>query len=81
VVIGGTSAIISGSTSKVTVEANLLGGGAYTLYCPDESTDYRVINNRFIERNEYGPWTECDRVAENRDNVWDNTLTPVPLTD
>jgi hypothetical protein len=84
---GGTSAIISNpnKNSNVTIEANLLGGGAYTLYCPrDSSTNFRVINNRFstlfsAKGGTYGPWDECQKVAENRGNVWDSTLAPVAL--
>jgi hypothetical protein len=77
---GGTSAIIShpDRNSDVTVEANLLGGGAYTLYCPEEtSTDFRVLANRFIRGDSYGPWTDCEKVAVNRGNVWDDTLEPL----
>jgi hypothetical protein len=82
---GGTSAIIShpSANSNVTIEANLLGGGAYTLYCPrDSSTNFRVLNNRFStifspKGGDFGPWEECEKVAENRGNVWDSTLAPV----
>jgi hypothetical protein len=82
----GTSAIIShpSANANVTIEANLLGGGAYTLYCPrDSSTNFRVINNRFStlfgpNGGAYGPWDQCQKVAENRGNVWDSTLVPVP---
>ncbi len=82
---GGTSAIIShpNRNANVTIEANLLGGGAYTLYCPRESsTNFRVIDNRFStyfspKGGAFGPWDECEKVAENRGNVWDGTLMPV----
>jgi hypothetical protein len=82
---GGTSAIISHPTanSDVLVTGNLLGGGAYTLYCPrDSSTAYRVLDNRFstlfsAKGGEYGPWSDCDKAAEVRGNVWDATLKPV----
>lgn len=82
---GGTSAIISHPTdnANVTIEANLLGGGAYSLYCPSEhSLNFRVIDNRFSTRfaakgGGYGPWDECQKVAELRGNVWDDTLEPV----
>jgi hypothetical protein len=82
---GGTSAIIShpNANADVTIEANLLGGGAYTLYCPrDSSTNFRVINNRFstlfgAKGGEYGPWEDCHKIVENRGNVWDSTLAPV----
>ena len=82
---GGTSAIIShpNANADVTIEANLLGGGAYTLYCPrDSSTNFRVVNNRFSTLFEpnggaYGPWEDCHKILENRGNVWDSTLAPV----
>jgi hypothetical protein len=78
---GMTSAIISHRTDMngVIIRNNLLGGGAYTLYCPSErSVDVRIIGNRFStlyypKAGEYGPWTDCDKVAELRDNVWDST--------
>jgi hypothetical protein len=82
---GGTSAIISNPSlnSDVLVQANLLAGGAYTLYCPrDTSTNYRVIGNRFStifgpRSGEYGPLSDCQKVAVYRDNLWDGTLKPV----
>jgi hypothetical protein len=77
-----TSAIISHPTgnSNVLVSDNLLGGGAYTLYCPhDSSSDYRVIDNRFSTLDSpkggaYGPWTDCAKAAVVTGNVWDATL-------
>lgn len=82
---GGTSAIISNpnQNSDVLIDANLLGGGAYTLYCPrDSSTDFRVTNNRFStmfspQGGEYGPWDACEKVAVLSGNVWDATLRPL----
>jgi hypothetical protein len=82
---GGTSAIISNpsANSDVLVSGNLMAGGAYTLYCPrDSSRNYRVIDNRFstlfsAKSGAYGPWTDCEKAAEVRGNVWDNTLQPV----
>jgi hypothetical protein len=82
---GGTSAIISHphANANVTIEANLLAGGAYTLYCPrDSSTNFRVIDNRFStlfseKGGAFGPWDSCEKVAENRGNVWDATLAPL----
>jgi len=83
---GGTSAIISNpdQNSDVLVQSNLMAGGAYTLYCPrDSSTNYRVIGNRVStvfssKGGEFGPWTDCGKVAVNSGNVWDNTLAPLP---
>lgn len=82
---GGTSAIISNprANSDVLVANNLMAGGAYTLYCPrDASQNFRVIGNRFstlfsARSGEYGPWTDCEKVAEARGNIWDGTLQPV----
>ena len=84
---GGTSSIIShpNKNSNVLVKVNLLAGGAYTLYCPTEtSVNFRVIDNNFSKAysplgGAYGPWTACERVAENRGNVWAGTNIPVPL--
>jgi hypothetical protein len=78
----GTSAIITGKGGpfdRVTIEQNLLGGGIYTLYCPQEpgSVSFRVLDNRFVRDADYGPWVDCDSIDENRGNVWDDTLTPV----
>jgi hypothetical protein len=78
----GTSAIITGHGGPfngVTIENNLLGGGAYTLYCPDQpgSVDFRVLDNRFIRTATYGPWTDCASIDENRGNIWDETLVAV----
>jgi hypothetical protein len=50
---GNTSAIImwdeGGSQHHdVLVDANLMAGGAYTLYCPrQDATNVRIVNNRF----------------------------------
>jgi hypothetical protein len=81
----GTSAIISHPTdnSDVLVANNLLAGGAYTLYCPrDSSRNFRVIGNRistlfYPKGGAYGPWTDCQKVAEARGNLWDHTLKPL----
>jgi hypothetical protein len=80
--LSGTSAIISNPSlnSNVTVQNNLLSGGAYTLYCPrDTSTNYRVLSNRFTRAYAYGPTDACAQVAQFSGNVWDDTgatLTP-----
>jgi hypothetical protein len=82
---GGTSAIIGhrDKNANVTIESNLLGGGAYTLYCPRQSSvNFRVINNRFstlfsARGGAFGPWDHCHTIAENRGNVWDSTLAPL----
>jgi hypothetical protein len=84
--VKGTSAIISHPTSMsdVTIRNNLLAGGGWTLYCPrDRSSDVRVIDNRFSRLfyprgGAAGPWTDCEKVAELRGNVWDDTGQPLP---
>jgi hypothetical protein len=45
-----TSAIITNPTKNHgwVVEDNFMGGGAYTLYCPEEGTNFVVRNNRFV---------------------------------
>lgn len=76
---GGTSAIIShpSANSDVLVEENFLSGGAYTLYCPRETSKaFRVIGNRF-GKAAYGPLDACKKVAEFRANYWDATLKPL----
>jgi hypothetical protein len=82
---GGTSAIIAHRDDNVDVlvQSNLMAGGAYTLYCPrNTSRDFRVIDNRFSTRfsakgGAFGPWTDCEKVEELRGNVWDSTLRPL----
>lgn len=82
-----TSAIISHPTNDVNmlVERNLLAGGAYTLYCPrDRSVNFQAIDNRFSrvyypKGGVYGPWTDCEKIAVNRGNVWADTGQPLPL--
>lgn len=77
----GNSAIITDPTkmSKVTISNNLIAGGAYTLYCPgDSSSNVRVLDNRvsrtfYPTGGEYGPWTDCEKVAQASGNTWDDT--------
>jgi hypothetical protein len=84
---GGTSAIITSPTgmTQVTITDNLMAGGAYTLYCPRESSSGVVVtDNRFSRAyspkgGAYGPWVYCDGVAEQRGNVWDADSKPLPL--
>jgi hypothetical protein len=83
----GTSAIHTppSGNSNVLVSGNLMAGGAYTLYCPrDSSTNFRVTDNRFStlvspKGGEYGPWTDCTKVAAVTNNVWDATLQAVKV--
>lgn len=81
---GGTSAIIAWNEGdpqnrNVTIARNLLAGGTYTLYCPRQnSTNFRVINNRF-GTYEYGSTDSCvpGHVAEFSGNVRDSTGLPL----
>jgi hypothetical protein len=83
----GNSAIISnpGGDTHVLIEANLLAGGGYTLFCEQGSTgvDYRVIDNHFStvfnpKVGAFGPATDCsDEIASG--NVYHETGRPVPL--
>ncbi len=45
-----TSAIITNPTQDNgwLIEDNLMGGGGYTLYCPEQGTNFVVRNNRFV---------------------------------
>jgi hypothetical protein len=79
-----TSAIISpraavGGASNVLIQNNLLGGGAFTLYCVQAGagTNYRVLNNRFRRDAAFGPWTDCEDEAQVSGNVWDDTGAPL----
>jgi hypothetical protein len=81
----GTSAIITDPTkmSNVLISSNLMAGGAYTLYCPrDSSSNVRVVDNHFSKKyyptgGAYGPWDACDKVAQLSGNIWDGTGQPV----
>jgi hypothetical protein len=67
----GNAAIISplisaGVVDNVLIEANLMAGGGYTLYCAQDgpATNYRVIDNHFSTKfydtiGDFGPWTDC----------------------
>lgn len=78
---GGNSAISTDPTkmSNVSISSNLIAGGAYTLFCPrDSSTNVRVLDNRvsrlfYPAGGEYGPWTDCEKVAQASGNTWDDT--------
>jgi hypothetical protein len=81
----GTSAIIMNptTTADALIRDNLLAGGAYTLYCPaTSSVNVRVLDNHvsrifYPTGGAYGPWTDCDRVAQATGNVWDDTAQPL----
>ena len=81
----GTSAVISHPTTNanVRISNNLFAGGAYTLYCPrDTSVNFRVTDNRFStllfhNGGVFGPWVDCNKVAVVSNNVWDHNLQPI----
>lgn len=87
----GTSSIIlphapAGGASNVTIDGNLFGGGAYSLYCVQDGagTNVKVTNNKFTTHWEakggaYGPWVECADEAVVTGNTWLETGQPVPL--
>jgi hypothetical protein len=85
--LNGTSAIISnrGGDTNVLIEANLLAGGAFTLYCEQGATgvNYRVVGNHFSTAfnpkvGAYGPTTECSDETTSG-NVYHETGKPVPM--
>jgi hypothetical protein len=80
----GTDAIISntGGDTNVTIDNNLLDGGAYALYCERgaKGTNYVVTNNHFGRRSAYGPTIECTDESPWSGNVWDNTGQPVSVS-
>jgi hypothetical protein len=84
--VGGNSAIITDPSkmSNVTISDNLMAGGAYTLYCPrDSSSNVRVVNNRvsrmfYPKGGEFGPWTDCGKVTQVSGNTWDTGQALAP---
>jgi hypothetical protein len=67
-----TSAIITNSTENNgwLVEDNLMGGGGYTLYCPEQGTNFTVRDNRFVPAKldstysaQYGLTDSCDHAG------------------
>jgi hypothetical protein len=84
----GTSAIISnhGSDTDVLIEANLLAGGAFTLYCDQgaRGVNYRVVDNHFSTAFHpkvaaYGPSTDCSDETQSG-NVYHESGEPLNLT-
>jgi hypothetical protein len=67
-----TSAIITNPTQNNgwLVEDNLMGGGGYTLYCPEQGTNFVVRDNRFVLPKlsspysaQYGLTDACDHAG------------------
>jgi hypothetical protein len=83
----GTSAIITnrGGDTNVLIENNLMAGGAYTLYCEQNSTgvNFRVIDNHFSRKFSpkigfFGPSTDCGDETQSG-NVIHQTGEPLQL--
>lgn len=80
----GTSAIIGnlGGDKGIVIDGNLLGGGAYTLYCQPtvDGDDFKVTNNHFSRTVSaaFGPSTECSDATQSG-NVWHETGAPLNL--
>lgn len=55
-----TSSIITNPTANNNwlIEDNFLSAGAFTLYCPEQGTNFTVRNNRFY------PWRAADNVTK-----------------
>ncbi len=67
-----TSAIITNPTQDNgwLIEDNLMGGGGYTLYCPEQGTNFVVRDNRFVPPTlgslysaKYGLTDACDHTG------------------
>lgn len=88
----GTSSMISNPVGdeNVTIQNNLMGGGAYSLYCDYQGngTNIQVIDNRISRQfsangGAFGPWTGCSDEVNTpgnvvSGNVWDSDGTPLP---
>ena len=85
-----TSAIITNPTQNNgwTIQDNLLGGAGYTLYCPEQGTNWKVLNNRWVPAKlgipgsaGYGLTDECnDPNIVWSGNYRDDTLAGVSST-
>lgn len=68
----GTSSIMTrelqyGQVKNITIDNNLMSGGAYSLYCQQagKASNQVVTNNKFSTKwaskgGVYGPWTDCE---------------------
>lgn len=77
-----TSAMITdpdNGTTNVTITGNLLAGGAFTLYCRNNSTGWSVTSNRFV-KGAFGYMDECQNVPSWSGNVDDVTNVTLPKT-
>jgi hypothetical protein len=85
----GTSAIIQNGACcdvDVTIDNNLLAGGAYTLYCRNSgaAVNNRITNNHFSTRfkstvGSFGPTSACADEAVVSGNVYHETGLPVQV--
>jgi hypothetical protein len=77
-----TSAMITdpdNGTTNVTITGNILAGGAYTLYCRNNSTGWSVTSNRFV-KGAFGYLDSCQNVPTWSNNVVDSTNVLIPKT-
>ena len=80
-----SSRVSDGVVRNVFVSDNLMAGGSYTLYCPEDGpgNNYRVVNNHFSTAKygdaPYGAWIDCADEAQVTGNVYHESGRPVPL--
>jgi hypothetical protein len=77
-----TSAIITNPTNNHNwiVEDNIMGGGAYTLYCPEQGTNFVVRNNRFIPakiNNIYSAAYGITDACGHSGIIWTNNISDI----
>jgi len=84
----GTSSIMTrelkyGQVKNITIDNNLMSGGAYSLYCQQQgkAKNQVVTNNRFSTKwaakgGVYGPWTDCTDETHSG-NAWYETGKPL----
>lgn len=83
----GTSAFIepSSGVSNITLKNNLVGGGAYTIYCHNAGSSFQLINNRFTTAFStkvgfYGPITECTHTTNSGNVYYPNETKSVTIS-
>lgn len=87
ILVPGTTAAVNWTrqTTSVLIQNNLLGGGAYTVYCPAVTIPagaYQVLDNRFADGMQaYGLSESCGGGdVKFMGNYKDSDLSPVPPT-
>jgi hypothetical protein len=70
------------ATEDLTIQCNWLYGGGYTLNIRGTGStvpkNTKVIDNRFGDDSQYGPWVIDDPNPTVTGNVWDATGQPIP---